>query len=349
MIHEYSLTAYVNSMKAFLAYVGKAVFLIWILMTVPCILFWFHTGNSRGLEWNEGQSKESVGKSTQILVDSRPYSVEKFLISMISVDYSADMDMETLKTLAVAARSKLYAHLQKHTDSAPVSAEELEVTWQTLAEMIVHLEETGETKHWSVGYQRMKEAVQKTAGQYLIWSGQPADVMWHMISAGTTRSYAGNETGKWDGTASFCPELKSMEGKDRFLTESVTLKTYDRREIAELIWEIAGTEEILLEEERKLSSWFSITDRDAAGYIRTCSIGTQEITGEEAANLLHLSSACFYLTDQDNDCLKILVFGTGSGYGMSLAGADAMAKQGANYEDILSYYFPVCKLQRNYP
>ena len=240
--------------------------------------------------------------------------------------------------------------------------------------MVSSLQQAEADGHWSDGYKRIKSAVKKTSGEYLVWSGQPADVMWHAISAGNTRFYSGNETWTSDGISLFCPELKSMDGNDGALPEAVTITTYTRRQLAELIWEISGTEDILTEEEKALSSWFQINERDSTGYITEMYIGDRKMTGEEAAQLLQLSSGCFYLSDVDMDldsnltsnlalksgsesglnadsesdsadCLKILTFGSGTGYGMSLAGAKVMAEQGTDYQKILAYYFPVCEIK----
>lgn len=368
--HQTPFTAYADTMKVLLEYMGKAVLLMLILMAAPCMVLWFHTGNSQGLDAPGINTEDSSMEGIQIMVDSRLLNVETFLIYMISVDYSADMEEETLKALAVAARSKLYAHLKAYKDTA----DELNINWQSPGEMVSSLQQAEADGHWSDGYKRIKSAVKKTSGEYLVWSGQPADVMWHAISAGNTRFYSGNETWTSDGISLFCPELKSMDGNDGALPEAVTITTYTRRQLAELIWEISGTEDILTEEEKALSSWFQINERDSTGYITEMYIGDRKMTGEEAAQLLQLSSGCFYLSDVDMDldsnltsnlalksgsesglnadsesdsadCLKILTFGSGTGYGMSLAGAKVMAEQGTDYQKILAYYFPVCEIK----
>ncbi len=368
--HQIPFTAYADTMKVLLEYMGKAVLLMLILMAAPCMVLWFHTGNSQGLDAPGINTEDSSMEGIQIMVDSRLLNVETFLIYMISVDYSADMEEETLKALAVAARSKLYAHLKAYKDTA----DELNINWQSPGEMVSSLQQAEADGHWSDGYKRIKSAVKKTSGEYLVWSGQPADVMWHAISAGNTRFYSGNETWTSDGISLFCPELKSMDGNDGALPEAVTITTYTRRQLAELIWEISGTEDILTEEEKALSSWFQINERDSTGYITEMYIGDRKMTGEEAAQLLQLSSGCFYLSDVDMDldsnltsnlalksgsesglnadsesdsadCLKILTFGSGTGYGMSLAGAKVMAEQGTDYQKILAYYFPVCEIK----
>lgn len=351
----------------------QSALLVLTVSLVPCTVFWFRTGNSRGLEENALADTAGV----QIQVDQERMPVENFLISMVSVDYQPDMEEEALKALAVAARSSLYAHLNRYlqdldhlsgTDRETVlEAEELGVMYHKPEEMIRAFQEAADRQgngHWSKVYENVKNAVQATAGQYLIYADSheqskenadseqvrqftpeeaPVDALWHAVSAGSTRFYEGNLTGKEDGISLYSPQLKSMNGKDGELPCAVGITVYTRRQLARLLWEIPGTEEIL-DEEISLSSYFKIEKRDNAGYIEELSLGDRKMTGEEAAELLQLASGCFYVSDLPEGNLKFTVYGSGRGYGMSLAGASSMALQGAGYREILEYYFPVCQL-----
>lgn len=344
-----------------------------ILVMVPCMVFWFGTGNSRGLR--DGTDWNAAG--VRILVDNEPLDVENFVISMISVDYLPEMEEEALKAFSVAARSSLYAHIEKYMEqeilpeesqlseesqngtqsqgqrTSVIEADELGISCYGPEEMVLAFQEAASAesgKHWSSVYQRVKSAVEATAGEYLVYpemsETMPVDILWHEISAGSTRFYAGNLTGQEDGISLYSPQLKSMNGNDGTLSCAVRIIVYTRRELAELLWEVPGTEDIL-DEEKSLSSYFSVDNRDDAGYIEELNVGNRKMTGEEAARLLQVSSGCFYVSDIPEDRLKIVVCGSGRGYGMSLAGASFMSLQGADYRKILEYYFPVCELNNS--
>lgn len=341
----------------------QSALLVLTVSLVPCMVFWFRTGNSRGLRENVGSDRDGVW----IQVNNRTVSVENFLIFMISVDYQPDMEEEALKAFAVAARSSLYAHLNRYlreaedSDSGTETAEEKrqELTTVNAGELGVKYYEPGRMAcafgeaaepegrdHWSDLYRYVKKAVELTGGQYLTYdagTAAPVDALWHGYSAGNTRFYEGNLTGEDDGISLYSPQLKSMDGKDGQLTRAVTITVYSRRELAELLWEIPGTEDIL-EGKKPLSSYIIIESRDSSGYIEEISLGNRKMTGEEAAQLLQVSSGCFYVSDLSGDSLKIMTFGRGSGYGMSLAGASVMASRGGDYREILEYYFPVCQV-----
>ena len=51
-----------------------------------------------------------------------------------------------------------------------------------------------------------------------------------------------------------------------------------------------------------------------------------------------LNSACFYFSELDGK-IRILTKGIGHGLGLSQYGANELAKQGKNYQDILKYYY----------
>ena len=68
----------------------------------------------------------------------------------------------------------------------------------------------------------------------------------------------------------------------------------------------------------------------------TC--GRTVANGEAVRQALHLNSACFYFSELDGK-IRILTKGIGHGLGLSQYGANELAKQGKNYQDILKYYY----------
>ena len=63
-----------------------------------------------------------------------------------------------------------------------------------------------------------------------------------------------------------------------------------------------------------------------------------ELSGVEVRSLIGLRSANFVVEISD-DNIKFSVKGYGHGVGMSQTGADSMAKQGSNYEEIIQHYY----------
>ncbi len=63
----------------------------------------------------------------------------------------------------------------------------------------------------------------------------------------------------------------------------------------------------------------------------------KRLLGTEARTIFGLKSANFTIEKGDNITFKVI--GYGHGVGLSQTGADAMAKQGSSYRDILKHFY----------
>lgn len=74
------------------------------------------------------------------------------------------------------------------------------------------------------------------------------------------------------------------------------------------------------------------------GRVKTIRFGNVDISGVEARKILGLKSTNFTFI-LDNNKVVFYVIGYGHGVGMSQTGADSLAKQGKNYQEIVKHYF----------
>ena len=81
-----------------------------------------------------------------------------------------------------------------------------------------------------------------------------------------------------------------------------------------------------------------ILEYTSSGRVKTIKFGNKEIAGTEARTILGLKSTNFTFEIND-DTVTFTVTGYGHGVGMSQTGADAMAKNGANYEEIIKHFY----------
>ena len=81
-----------------------------------------------------------------------------------------------------------------------------------------------------------------------------------------------------------------------------------------------------------------IIDYTSGGRVKTIKFGNIQIAGTEARSLLGLKSANFTVKIENDDVI-FSVIGYGHGVGMSQTGADSMAKNGSNYEDIIKHFY----------
>lgn len=68
-------------------------------------------------------------------------------------------------------------------------------------------------------------------------------------------------------------------------------------------------------------------------------IGNKEFKGTDIRKMFGLKSSTFTCAYKDKNFI-FTVSGYGHGVGMSQYGADFMARQGANYKEILAHYYP---------
>lgn len=81
-----------------------------------------------------------------------------------------------------------------------------------------------------------------------------------------------------------------------------------------------------------------IKEKTDSNRVKTLKVGNLELAGVEIRTLLGLRSTDFtYTIEGDN--IKFSVIGYGHGVGMSQTGADALAKQGKNYEEIIKHFY----------
>lgn len=73
--------------------------------------------------------------------------------------------------------------------------------------------------------------------------------------------------------------------------------------------------------------------------VETVTSGTTVRSGTEVAARFGLPSPCFSVTVEE-DRVTFLCFGQGDGEGMSLYGANELAKRGAGYKEILKTFYP---------
>ncbi|MCI8482601.1 MAG: hypothetical protein HFJ27_06130 [Clostridia bacterium] len=81
-----------------------------------------------------------------------------------------------------------------------------------------------------------------------------------------------------------------------------------------------------------------IKEKTDSNRVKTLKVGNLELAGVEVRTLLGLRSTDFtYAIEGDN--IKFSVIGYGHGVGMSQTGADALAKQGKNGEEIVKHFY----------
>ena len=181
-----------------------------------------------------------------------------------------------------------------------------------------------------------------------------------------TTKLQGTDLAKKDG--GICSFLTKQEACERYggdfyeKCEQYAEKALPYCQSVSSPWDIYGNinseKEITDESAKKiLSEKFNITEfpDDISDYIKiksTAQNGTVlnvEVCGKNASgidimNSFSLKSPCFE-TECDENKIRFKVVGDGIPVGMSITGAEGMAKQGAEWSEILSHYFIGCEIK----
>lgn len=285
-----------------------------------------------------GPSAQSGGET---LADSRSvlqvYDGEKtvemtmaeYLPGVVRGEMPATFALEALKAQAVAERTFIYYHMQggrkaAHPDAdvcmdyrccnAWVSREQAKSNWGD------NFEEYD---------RKILQSVEETDGQVMLYAGKPILAAFHSSSAGITAKSG-------DAWVSDLPYLVSVESPET--AESVpnyySVNTFTAEQFREKI--LAEEPEAVLEGSAK--GWATDLQKNSSGRVESATVGGVPIRGTRLRSILGLRSACFTVECGEED-ITFRVTGFGHGVGMSQYGADALAREGKSWQEILRWYY----------
>ena len=256
-----------------------------------------------------------------------------YLTGVVAAEMPVSFEPEALKAQSVAARSYLQRALAspKHegadicTDSACcqayLSPEQLKSNWGD---------------KYAQYSEKISAAVKATDGEYLSYDGKPALAAFHSSSDGATE-----DAGAIWSDVPYLKSVSSPETGDSVPNFQSTVVNSDldfRDTILYLKPEADMTGDA--------GSWLGETTRTASGRVASIVIGGVSFTGSELRSLFKLRSTDFELTHADGS-FTFTVHGYGHGVGMSQYGANAMARSGSDYREILAHYYPSAFLVAN--
>lgn len=81
------------------------------------------------------------------------------------------------------------------------------------------------------------------------------------------------------------------------------------------------------------------------GRVKTINIGNVTLSGVDVRTIFSLKSANFKVEILENS-VKFSVTGYGHGVGMSQTGANTLAKEGKNYQEIINHFYTNVKIEK---
>ena len=255
--------------------------------------------------------------------------LDTYLLGVVSAEMPANFEQEALNAQALVARTytiySIVHNKNKHGDADICDDSGCCQAWISKEDRMARWDEAERENNW----RKIEIAVNTTAGKIITYNGEVIDAFFHSNSGGTTEA----PVNVWGGTN--YPYLQSVEtaGEDAYSQYSSEV-VLTKEELKNKILEKHADFSI----DYSQSDCIQILEYTESGRVKTIKIGNLNLSGVEVRTLLGLRSANFEVSI-DGDNIKFSVKGYGHGVGMSQTGADSMAKQGSNYEEIVKHFY----------
>ena len=240
--------------------------------------------------------------------------LEDYVVGVVSCEVPVSFEEEALKAMSVAARTfalykietnKNYVLKTNTSDQCYNSIDDMKKKWKT---------------NYDKNYNKIKNAVDSTKGEYMTYKDKVIIAFYFSISNGYTENCENVFSQKLDYLVSVDSSW-DKEYKYKESTKTIDIKTF----LSKLNISEQTINNIKI-------------DRSTTGRINYITINSKKFKGTKFRQLLGLKSTDIEITN-DSKNVYIKTKGYGHGVGMSQYGANAMAKEGSTYEDILKYYY----------
>ncbi len=241
-------------------------------------------------------------------------NLEEYLIGVVAAEMPASFNTEALKAQSVIART--YALKSKSINKT------LTDTVSTQAYIDTNQMKAKWGSSFDTYYNKIKNAVNSTNGEYLTYNGTYIEAMYHSTNNGKTESSA-------DVFGNYYPYLVSVTSEyDKSASSYLRNINMDLNIVSTKLGINLNSDSVI-----EIQSY---TDGDN---IKQINIAGTSFTGKQVRELLGLRSADFDI-NIDGNTVNITTRGYGHGVGMSQYGANGMANNGYSYKSILSHYYP---------
>ena len=315
------------------------VFILLIFM-IPAVFSRSFLYSDKEKAENEGENKEENFEaydykehSTIKLLHKEDGSIEEmgldnYLLGVVSAEMPANFEQEALNAQSVVARTyTLYTikNSKKHEEADICDDSNCCQAWISKENRLARWDESLREENWN----KIETAVNTTKGKIITYNGEVIDAFFHSNSGGLTET----PDGVWGGTN--YPYLQVVEtageeGYSQYSSRVVLSKEEFKNKILEKHQDL----DIDFSKENQIE----ITEYTDSNRVKTIRVGNINLAGTEMRSLLGLKSTNFtFEINEENIIFKVI--GYGHGVGMSQTGADSMAKQGSNYEEIIKHFY----------
>ena len=249
-----------------------------------------------------------------------------YLFGVVAAEMPAAFEEEALKAQACAART--YTVVRQA--SAHAAHPQADVCTDSGCCQAYVERQAAETR-WGISAgtysAKISQAVADTDGLGILYQGAPIQAVFFSSAAGRTV----DAVEVWGNAVPYLTSVDSPEGDEvpnYHSTVTVPLDEFKSKLLAQYPQaDLSGDP----------SGWFG-TPASSGGAVTSIPVGGVTLTGSQVRTLFSLRSAAFTVA-WDGTSFIFSVTGYGHGVGMSQYGANAMAKEGSSFRDILTWYY----------
>ena len=276
---------------------------------------------------------ESADAALSVTVDTGEggvvtLSMEEYLWRVVAAEMPASFESEALKAQTVAARTYTVAKMEQTVQAHPDAQ-----VCTDIACCQAYIDPAQAAANWGENAQsytqKIADAISQTDGMVILYQGQPIQAVFFSSAAGRTV----DAVEVWGNAVPYLTGVDSPEGEEDVPNYHSTVTIPAEEFKSRLLAAYSGADL-----NGDPAGWFQNTVCNSAGGVDTVEVGGVTLTGQQVRALFELRSANFTVTAGE-DGITFTVTGYGHGVGMSQYGANALAKQGKSWEEILKWYY----------
>lgn len=256
-------------------------------------------------------------------------TMAEYLPGVVRGEMPASFEPEALKAQAVAERTFIYYHMlggrkAAHPDADVCMDYRCCNAWVSREQA---------KSNWGDNYEeydrKIQQSVEETDGQVMLYEGKPILAAFHSSSAGVTAK----SSDAWVSDRPYLVSVESPENGDS-VPNYYSVNTFTPEEFREKI--LAAEPTAVLEGSPE--GWVTDLQTNSSNRVESVTVGGVSFRGTEVRSILGLRSACFTVECRA-DGITFHVTGYGHGVGMSQYGANALAREGKTWREILQWYY----------
>lgn len=323
-----------------------------VIIFLPYVLTLMMTGITGGAGKTDSLSSISTGKTVSVERGGHyeVLDVEMYLKGVLPGIIDGDQEPEVWKALAVIERTNIYRQMGGNT-----TVDELDLVQEYLTE--AEIRELWGERRYQKELAEVEEAILATVGQTITYDGEYITAYYHKVSDGTTVS-AEELIGQAVPYLVSVDSSDDVESKDYMSmipipkdgleptvenTESNNADTGGETNNMAAEMNNEGTEEGTNNKDAgEKTVELAITQATAHGYVQEVSVNGIRVPVDDFCRSYAVPSYHFYIEDlgDEANAYRIVALGKGHGMGLSIYGAGVMSREGRNYQEILTYYYP---------